>query len=110
MIHRVRHRPVEWEDGWILRLAKDGGGVRVITSYTDDSNYCYHPMSLPGNPKTGDKVAVAWGYFGDSKQCRCRVAGREYVAIADGPVWQALDTGEIVSMWLSLADGGREKE
>ena len=99
MKHRVRHRTPKWEVCKVLRLAKDEGAVRVLTSYTDDSNYTYHFMSLPSEPQTGDTVEVCWGYFGDKKQHRCRVAGREYVAIADGPVWQALDTGEIISMW-----------
>lgn len=104
----VHHRLPKWETCTILRHPDDDdGSVRALTDYIDDRNMTYHPMRLPGNPQTGDSVEIAWGYFGNQKQHRVRVAGREYVAIADGPVWRALDTGEIIDMdRRSGGDGG----
>ena len=98
---RVHHRAPKWELGTVWRRCPDVGphAVDVVVAYSAEGNPLYRPMSLPGEPQLGDTVELGRGYFGERRQSRCRVAGREYVFIAPGPVWQALDTGEIISMW-----------
>lgn len=93
----VKHRAPKWQACEVLRLPEDGGLIRAITNRAVADSYTYHPVWLPGEPQTGDTVQLCYGgYFCGLRQHRCRVAGREYAFIGNGPVWQDIETGEII--------------
>lgn len=94
---RRRLRPPKWESYPVFKVDPEGS-QQLLTDYVSETHYTYRPARLPGNPQIGEIVGMRDAYKRLGWPPRCCVHGRDYEFIAPGPVWRAVDTGEIINM------------
>lgn len=78
-----------WKFYKVYRTESDPPGrVRLLTEWHDEKNYTYIPASLPGRPKTGERIGLWFPRKRGGPYTHCSVGEQLYYAVCDSRGWR----------------------
>jgi hypothetical protein len=78
----------KWQRYTVYISPKDRPGTqRLITEWKDENNHTYIPAGLPGNPRSGERIAL-WFPRKHGPYTHCAVGERLYRSVNDPRGWR----------------------